>query len=526
MPKTFGLSSAAAMFAVILAGCGGESTGPVNKALALVVAVTPQKDTVFPGDSLTIDIIASGPSSPLSYTLVRVHGTTEVLDSVDAKRADIVRRSVVVNVPSDADFESSLDISVTTADVSGRVVTKTLPGISVFDLGARPLVRGSLSTKHGGGAESGDTLTMMVVASDRSRLTYLGYRFGAPANVADSVPSTRAVDTLLARITVPSNWSGASPYTIFARDSAGNTTNVGLGVLTVAARVRHPISSVALPGQLFDAVFDEKRNLIYMSVPDLHEVAVLSLETMTFLPPLSFDAMPRGLDLTTGGDTLVVALLQDEKVALIDLLSATTTTIAMPASAEPNYLRVSGRDKILVATEGGSGFGGALIEADPVTGRVVNLSNVTSETPLAVAGNRSSVVAAISNSCCPETVLIYDSALRLITERGGTADFDANTVTADYAGDRFLLHHNVFSSGFTLVAAYTGPFDEAPSVLSSDGMSAYFGNETDVIHARLDDSGVIETFPIGEHPQQMWMSPDGLTMLVTGGAHLFILDLW
>ena len=286
------------------------------------------------------------------------------------------------------------------------------------------------------------------------------------------------------------------------------------------------MSSVALPGQLFDAVFDEKRNVIYMSIPDLHEVAVLSMATMAFLPPLAFDAMPRGLDLTSGGDTLVVALLQDQKVALIDLRSATTSTITMPPGAEPNYLRVSGRDKILVATQGGSGFGGAFIEADPLTGSAINLSNVTSETPLAVAGNRSSVVAAVSSSCCPETVLIYDSALRLITERGGTADFDANTVTVDYAGDRFLLHHNVFSPDLTLVASYTGAFDEAPSVLSSDGMSAYFGNETDVIHARLSDSGVIETFPIGEHPQQMWMSPDGLTMLVTGGAHIFILDLW
>jgi len=493
---------------------------------AITLGIAPQQTIFAPGDSLVLTVTATDPGA-LTYAVVKVSGAFSAVDSSDAHDVQSYVHAIHLKVPNTAHIQTLVHIAATAANVGGVVTSDSMASITVADT-AHPTVVGSLTTTHAGaGAAPGDTLTMSVHATDR-KLAYVGYTFGPPANVSDSVATSAQTYDLSARIGVASGWAGSSPYAVFARDSVGNRTQVAAGVLTVASRTRRPIVSATSPGGVRDAVFDAKRKLVYLSVPDLLSVQVLSTASMTFGAPYQFGASPHGLDLTPGGDSLVVALVQTPNVAIINLNTGAQTTMPVTTGSGPDFLRVSNTNKVLVTiTFAGSGYGGSFIEADLATGATRNLKTVTEYVPLAASGNRSRIMALIDDSCCPEEAFVYDAASGSIVADAGTISNYFNWVTSDYLGDAYLIQSLLYGPTLRQTSAYVGHiYNGGPSVLAPDGQTGYFADSTGFVHARFSDGKVLDTFDLGEPPAGMWLSNDGVTMVVAGTSHVFLVDLW
>lgn len=494
---------------------------------AVTLAIAPHQTIFEPGDSLVLTLTATD-AGALKYAVVRVSGAFSFVDSSDAHDLQSFVRTIPLQVPSDANLQTLVHISATAANVGGVVTLDSIAPLTVADT-AHPTVLGQLTTTHAGtGAAPGDTLTMNVHATDRRKLAYVGYTFGPPASTSDSVATSAQTFDLAARIPVPSTWTGSSAYSVFARDSVGNRTEVAAGVLTVASRARRAIASAALPGPVRDAAFDSKRNLVYLSVPSLQSVQVLSTASMTFGTAYTFGASPHGLDLTPGGDSLVVALVETPNVAIINLKNGTQTMMPVTSGNGPDFLRVSNTNKVLVTiTFDGSGYGGSFIEADLATGATRNLKTVTEYVPLAASGNRGRIMALIDDSCCPEEAFVYDAASGSVVADAGTISNYFNWVTADYLGDAFLIQSQLYGPTLRQTSAYGGNlYDGGPSVLAPDGQSGYFAETTGFVHVRFSDGKVLDTFTLGEAPAGMWLSPDGLSMAVAGTSHVFLVDLW
>lgn len=494
---------------------------------AVTLSIAPQQTIFEPGDSLVVTLTATDPGA-LKYAVVKVSGGFALVDSSDAHDVQSFVRAIPIQVPANASLKTLVHISATAANVGGVVTLDSIAPISIADT-AHPTVAGQLTTTHAGtGAVPGDTLTLSVHATDRRKLAYVGYTFGPPANVSDSVATSAQTFDLTAPIHVLAGWTGSSAYSVFARDSVGNRTQVATGVLTVASRIRRPIVSAALPGPVRDAAFDPKRNLVYLSVPSQQSVQVLSTASMTFGTPYAFGASPHGLDLTPGGDSLVVALVETPNVAIINLKNGTETMMPVTSGNGPDFLRVSNTNKVLVTlTFDGSGYGGSFIEADLATGATRDIKTVTEYVPLAASGNRSRIMALIDDSCCPEEAFVYDASTGSIVADAGTISNYFNWVTADYLGDAFLIQSQLYGPTLRQTSAYGGNlYDGGPSVLAPDGQSGYFAETTGIVHVRFSDGKVLDTFNLGEAPAGMWLSPDGLSMAAAGTSHVFLVDLW
>jgi hypothetical protein len=329
---------------------------------------------VEPGDTVRVRLTASD-AVAVAYTTVKATGAFTLRDSANAGAVATVQRTVTWVVPAAATLNSAVHITGTVANNAG-LTTTTTASLTVADT-AHPVVSGTLTGTHGvGGAAPGDVITITVKASDRRKLAYVGYAFGAPASRVDSVATSASSYTLTAPITVPAQWTGTSTVTVFARDSVGNRTSVSLGTLVV--RTQRPLLTVSLPGAVYDAAFDRTRNVAYLSIPSREQVVVLSTANGTFGTPYTFTASPRGVDLTAGGDSLVVGLLAvPANIAITNLVSGATTLLPIPTTNAaapslvlgPDHVRVAGTNKALVTvTFAGSGYGGLLMEADLATG--------------------------------------------------------------------------------------------------------------------------------------------------------------
>jgi hypothetical protein len=182
---------------------------------------------------------------------------------------------------------------------------------------------------------------LSIQASDNGGLAWIGWELGPPANVRDSVAASGAADSVGFPVSVPSSFVG-SPLSVkaFLRTTDGTLHDTTLAIRGVGQYVDHPVTTAALSDTLKDAVYDAKRNVLYLSEAGHSSIAVLSVATMTYQAPITLPAQPWGIDLTPGNDTLVVALANTADLAFVDLTSAsypvTTTHIATFDGSPPD----------------------------------------------------------------------------------------------------------------------------------------------------------------------------------------------
>jgi len=380
-------------------------------------------------------------------------------------------------------------------------------------------------------AVPGDTVHFAVSGADARHLAWVGYRLGPPAMAQDSISATGKAFTGTLAVTVPSGWVGTSNVILFARDSAGHLGGTSAGDLSVIAMLRRPTVVVPMTPATStgDAVFDPKRNMLYVSETDSQKIAVISVASGSFVSSIAAPGKPVGLDLTLGGDSLVVALRRSAQLGFVDLRSAqpTMSTVALSfdpsAGRGPDHVRVLANNQaIITLTFDGGGFGGNVLSYDLVAGTQrkrtdigYNGGLVTENVPITPTSDRTRMFA--MGGCCPGSIWVYTAATDNFVGPTSAGEL-AYPASFDATGDRYLTFRDLYDGNLNLIAMLMptgyGTSSFGPTVISPDGSVAYFGTDLGYIKIHLPDAAVLEAVRIPRRPTDLGLLPDGNTLVV------------
>jgi hypothetical protein len=513
---------------------GHAGTGEANVAVAdnskpnVSLAFPQNVTTLQPGDSLRLSLFASD-NVGLKYTVIRVTGAFTLVDSVAYTSTGSTSRTLAVKIPVLAKLGTPISATADAADYAGNTATVTAGPVDYKDLTAPTLSVQTSGGRNGAAFAPGDVLTLAVSASDNHHFGRVGYRLLPPASGGDSSTITTATYTQNLTIPISASWAGTPSFVVFAVDSSGNRRQVS-GTITVVDRPRRGVVTASLAPAVRDVAVDQKRGRIYLSVPSANAVKVLDVASGTFGADITMPVAPSGIDLSTGGDSLLIAQANGPFVRIVSLVTGAQDTVRVmePGDTRPaQNLRVLADNTMLVSiTFAGSGYGGSIGEYDLGTGTRRSRVTVTEAVPIARSGNRQRAVAIIDDSCCPLGGMVYDVVTHSWSPERGTVGQYFVTVSMDFTGSRVLVASTLFSESLTTLGAFNPAGTSTPAVVANDGASAFWATATGVSRVRFADAAVLDTYNLGAKPTALFLSPDGLTLVALTSGKVSVIDLW
>jgi 6-phosphogluconolactonase (cycloisomerase 2 family)/predicted Zn-dependent protease len=137
----------------------------------------------------------------------------------------------------------------------------------------------------------------------------------------------------------------------------------GVNSMYSSARLKEPFpihkgSAISLPAAGFDFELDNTRNNLFISIPSLGQVVVVSTITKTISQTINTGAQPHGLSLSLDKTKLYVALFGQGQVAVIDTTSFNvieTIDVLEAINSENVYDVIEGKsNRVYVSASGGS----------------------------------------------------------------------------------------------------------------------------------------------------------------------------
>jgi hypothetical protein len=487
-----------------------QDTVPVADPLPPdVTALDATPIVLLPTDTVTVTYSAHD-AVGVWWTVVRISGAFNATDSVDHAFVKQVTRSVRIQVPASAPMGSTFTVKVIAADPALHLDSAATPPVQVTDVVPPSVNAVATGPEPVLTLVANDTLQLVVNATDNYKLGWVGYRLGPPASLRDSVAITTTNASQHFTVIAAPAWIGSQTVTAFARDSMGHLTETALGTATVVRGVRRPTFVFPLNNWVPELAYDSSRDVVYFSDPDAERVSIFSLATKSFASPIELFSRPLGLDLTTGGDSLLVALRLSTSLAIINLQNRQVDTVTLPLNLNLNpgldRVRVMANGKALVTTVYTGVGAGELWEYDLITQSRRKRTDAgfggqtTGVVPMARAGNGSRLLLILDNNCCPETGHVYVTATDTIAITGPTANRFGPRVSADESGSLFLVDESLFDGSLNLLRTFTSSTYNlgGSSALSPDGLSAYLGIDFGYLKARTTDGVVVDTVRTGQ----------------------------
>jgi hypothetical protein len=189
---------------------------------------------------------------------------------------------------------------------------------------------------------TGDPLKIVVGATDKARLAWLGYELKSPdAFVArDSTAVTGAIASNAFDVNVAGSWEPAVSLSFFATDSSGNRATLDKPVRFFDGVVRPTQGLQVRTGSLYDRAYDSKRNEFYWSTGEqgLKAVSISPFREIS-APNLNGDVV--GIDLTPSNDSLVAIVYRSGLgmyyLVVTDLVTPGRPVTSTPIPWESNY---------------------------------------------------------------------------------------------------------------------------------------------------------------------------------------------
>jgi hypothetical protein len=404
-----------------------------------------------------------------------------------------------------------------------------------------------------------DTLRITIQAADDRGLIWVGYTMSGSASARDSLACTGTTATRTFTFEITPSMVGDLTISVFARDSGGNRTTVLLAPppLTVLNLTAAVADSAILPGPVVDLAYDAKRDRIFISTAAAAQVLVIDRATGSAAAPLTLPGPGGSLDLSVGGDSLLVALTDRPTVAVVNLISGQTDTIhldfdqgAFPHVAGALRVAANGLALVTATAPGYSGFGGQLATVNLATGVATTRSDVgfsgslTLSTQLARLGDRS-VVAVAQVDISPSTSYLYTAATDAFSGAIPTGSMFAPTVQGSATGRRFMYGQTLYDQNLVPLGTFAGPVGGtgAPPAISADATKVFvdgtppgfpgFEVQSAASHAVLGATYVPGWAPNVNFMNRLTALPDNRTLLmyqaawswVAGATRLYIVHL-
>lgn len=209
----------------------------------------------------------------------------------------------------------------------------------------------------------GETLRVAINASDDRKLHSLVYDIGPPMNVHDSIPLTGTAFTDTIQMAIPPSWEGESDVFMILRDAIGSGQFQTVGTLRVLNGIRRPFQSRNLIARAAGAVYDPVRDVMYLAQAESAQVGTLALSAMTLLPRVRLPITARdygtlGIDIVPGGDSVVVALPDSARLAVVNPQTGTVATAPITGDVDgtTNVVVASNRHALVLGSRDSAGF--------------------------------------------------------------------------------------------------------------------------------------------------------------------------
>jgi hypothetical protein len=379
------------------ASCGPAAPAGTAGPTLSSVSVAPGSGELQAGQGLAVTYTLAAPAGAWETSVLLTGAATgEYRVRETFQTADT--RTVTVQIPANATLAGALRVYVRATDSFLRAVqVEAANTLAVVDHTPPTLLRVAMNAttvtdgNHiAGQFGAGDTIQAYWFGQDENALQWVGWGIDGASPARDSVLVSAAGANPL-RIAVLPEWAGAPALRLWVADRGGNHSPEmvsAAGAFRVFPVRTRPVRAAQTPGAADDAVIDERRGLLYVSMRDPGRIAVLSLATMTFGTPIALPGNPGAIDLTVGGDSLLVLLPDASAVGVVSLPQPGAAVATVPINTPwARSLRVAADGRVLVSLLG------QLADVDLATGAIhVLASDGGNVSPLGRTRDRSRVV--------------------------------------------------------------------------------------------------------------------------------------
>jgi len=522
------------------------------------VRITPATGDLEPGDTVTVTYTAAS-TIGLWTTTVVISGPFDARQSFSEQQLKSRVRTVTIPVPPGARHGAALTVAVIAEDAASQYGAERVNLPVTFVDRTAPVLTSVMIAHENLNSWSqfavGDFMRLWAAATDDNGLAWFVYEIGAPANVRDSIaiPGGLLSANPLASVKTKAEWIGSPIVSAYVRDLAGNVSNIirsafeAVRIYPVVTRETSPV--VQLPGDVFatggagDAIHDERRNVMYIAQPRAHRVQVLDLAAMALRAPIVFTEAVGGIDLSAGGDSLVV-VVGGRSLAFVDLtkpeaaptmyplsvLDTAGTDNSTPLPPRPAVVRVAANGRAYVLLEHGTRSGSNLVEVDLTTGTHRLRPDVGARgvfnNPLGRFGrtpDRSRLVF-LPDITCPQSYIAATDAFTpcaaLVRGAPGVMSFSTDGTRLTY-GDLVLDQdlNTVF------LARPASQWDRAQLILAPAGDVAYMVSMDGLTRVRLADGAFIERLTLPFLPSRVIVARDGTWLLALDAMRMVRVEL-
>jgi hypothetical protein len=445
---------------------------------------------------------------------------------------------LILPVPDGTPFQGS----VFARDTSGNVAAANLAPMLVRPA-SPPSATGSVtgSTRPDSTGVLRDTLTITVSAAAPRALRYIGYRLTSFVGQGDSVAVTDTSGSHSFHLPIPFAWKDIMlRVEVFARDRLGLFDQKEVAQLRVVVFPSRPTQSFRVGQGVADVVLDPARGRVYLMTAldstiqaGQPEVRVFQFSPPGFLPGIFTRWMASGMDLSPGGDSLVMTSFNGRLgiLNLVTLAQDSTDLIAWtPPNRFPFKVGSTANGKAMISIASGT---------DPGQLVAFDLGSVTQtlRTDVGAAGaiGRAALLARTpdktrmlvwSSSATASEGQLYFAA----TDSFGVSvpipapPVGTRSVSSDAAASRWLVGNQLLDGALTWLRQLGASIYSGTSVLSQDGVYAYVAVPEGVAKFRTSDGVRVELILLQSPPYELKITPDGNTLIAVGFG-LQIIDL-
>lgn len=520
--------------ATVRVTCGPPLPAPLPPGPTISAFTAPQQ-TFEPGDTVRAEYAASS-GAGLWVTRLMAEGAMQASWNHYEARQTSVSRLLAVPFLRGAPTGIATKLTAIAIDPFGQsaeatanvlpLSDQTPPVIRTFE--HRRSIGSGYSSDLSGKYFLGDTVVFYVMAEDNG-LTHSVVWEIMPGGERDSlflVPyPTALVDV---KIPVRPSWEGGTDvyFTVWIRDAAGNISeprSTQPGAFRFYPSFDRPRMSANLDSEIGQVLPDTVRGVLYALQPNRSRVAVLSLADLSTTAMIALPAAPSAMDMTRGGDSLLVVIPSLRALSVVDLRQSppevTQLPLAMPDTATwqtPARVSTTSRGTAIVTFPSGGSTNWLPLEIDLANGQQRFRDDATGSglsVALGRSGDRSLLL--LSSATC---IRLYDAPTDTFAECHPSDLLGPASV--DIPGDRFVLNERVYDAGFNRIGTIESPVG-TPGIaaLTPNGEHVYHSYPfIGLVRSRASDGAIVDrTTSAALYPESPQVTADGRRLIYVGG---------